>query len=73
MDDAKLEEAKKALDLMTCQGMGAAYDQALMDAAIHGTGYIMLTGDETGIEANSLDPSDVTLEVPETSTDETGR
>ena len=52
------------LDKLTCLGMQAAYDNALMDAAVTGNGFVMLMRDETGIHAVELDPEKVTHQPP---------
>ena len=48
-----------------CLGLSAAYDQALLDAAVQGAGFIMLTNESTGLEAHWLDPEHVLIKHSE--------
>ncbi|MEM7746616.1 MAG: hypothetical protein AAF346_00075 [Pseudomonadota bacterium] len=59
MDKSKLDLDK----LLSVTGMQAACDNALQNAAVHGTGYVMLSSDETGIQAVEVDPQQVTFKT----------
>jgi hypothetical protein len=51
------------LDAMTCVGMEDATQAALVDAALHGSGFVMLVNTDEGLRAEYLPFNAVQIDV----------